>query len=189
MQSAYCSRFPKVQSFITFRNLDQTWKFTTSSEILDFGEPTAISRLHLLTTFEKSDEQQADIQKCSILSKFQNCTNWSLPGHFSKVVKFVQFDAAISGGFSAYWPSLTIIDVTIRWSLEISHALPTNATSPLLQYVYALFTIRPPKKKLMISPVKCIIGHWRSLEPLHSTFTCEDRPPTGIPASWLPRVS
>ena len=48
------------------------------------------------------------MQKCSILSKFQNCTNWSLPGHFSKVVKFVQFDAAISGGFSAYWPSRTI---------------------------------------------------------------------------------
>ena len=73
-----------------------------------FGEPTAISRLHLLMTFENYDDQQADVQKCSILPKSQNCTNWLFRVHFSKVVKFVQFDAAISGGISAYWPSLTI---------------------------------------------------------------------------------
>ena len=73
-----------------------------------FGEPTAISRLHLLMTFENYDDQQADAQKCSILPKSQNCTNWLFRVHFSKVVKFVQFDAAISGGISAYWPSLTI---------------------------------------------------------------------------------
>ena len=75
-----------------------------------FGEPTAISRLHLLMTFENYDDQQADVQKSSILPKSQNCTNWLFREHFSKVVKFVQFDAAISGGISAYWPSLTIIN-------------------------------------------------------------------------------
>ena len=60
------------------------------------------------------------MQKCIILSKFQNCTNWSLPGHFSKVVKFVQFDAAISGGFSAYWSSHAIVEaqkVEIMWPI------------------------------------------------------------------------
>ena len=68
------------------------------------------------------------MQKCSILSKFQNCTNWSLPGHFSKVVKFVQFDAAISGGFSAYWSSHAIIK-----TVQIIFARTPNQASKAAQ--------------------------------------------------------
>ena len=83
-------------------------------------------------TFENYDDQQADVQKCSILPKSQNCTNWLFREHFSKVVKFVQFDAAISGGISAYWPSLTIyIDKFLK--------LPAPPRAALLGYIASVF--------------------------------------------------
>lgn len=69
-----------------------------------------------------------------------------------------------------------LIDVNIRWSLEISHALPTNASGPLLQYASALFA---PRKT---HDFPCETYHW-ALEPLHSLVK------TGHPQESLPHGS
>jgi len=82
VQSACCSHFPKYQFFLIFcEEVDHHFSK------MEFWEATTTSRLYLLMTFEKFDDQQADIKKCSILSTCQNCTKWLFREHFSKVVK------------------------------------------------------------------------------------------------------